>query len=44
MALLSEVGWRILIECIVLREAVRRYYVALKATIQRWLGLTTTQQ
>jgi hypothetical protein len=44
MALLSEVGGRILIECIVLREAVRRYYASLKATIERWLGLTTTQQ
>ena len=44
MALLSEVGGRVLIECIVLREAIRRYYAALKATIERWLGLTTTQQ
>ena len=44
MALLSQVGGRMLIEFITLRESLRRYYVALKATVSNWLGLSAAQQ
>jgi hypothetical protein len=44
MALLTEVGGRVLIEFIMVREALRRYLLALKAAINNWFGLVTTQQ
>ena len=44
MALLSEIGGRVLIEFIVLREALRRYYAALKVTLEKWFNSLVTQQ
>jgi len=43
VALLTEVGGRVLVELITLREALRRYLSALKVVINQWLGRTITQ-
>ena len=37
MALCTEIGGRMLIEFIALREAVRRYFIAFKAMIKKWV-------
>lgn len=37
MVLCSEIGGRMLIEFIVIREAVRRYFIAFKEMIKRWV-------
>jgi len=37
MALCTEIGGRMLIEFIALREAVRRYFIAFKAMINKWI-------
>lgn len=44
MALLTEVGGRVLIEFITVREALRRYLVSLKATLDQWIGCIITQK
>jgi hypothetical protein len=43
MALLTEVGGRVLIEFITLKETLRRYLIAFKEAINKWLGYTVTQ-
>jgi hypothetical protein len=43
VAFLTEVGGRVLVELITLREALRRYLASLKVVINQWLGRTNTQ-
>lgn len=43
MALFTEIGGNMLIKFITIKEAFRRYLLALKMTINKWLGYTVTQ-